>query len=91
MKLTMVTKKDKKDENNTEKKAKGSEMEMAGKTMMYIMPVMIAIFTASVPAGVGLYWSVSTTYGIVQQLVVNKQVDDEKVKVKVLPNKQIAE
>jgi YidC/Oxa1 family membrane protein insertase len=87
MKLTMATKKDKKEDNN-EKKAKGSEMEMAGKTMMYIMPVMIAIFTASVPAGVGLYWSVSTIYGIAQQIVVNKQVDDEKVKVKVLPDKK---
>jgi YidC/Oxa1 family membrane protein insertase len=91
MKLTLVTKKDKKaqdKQDKTEKKAQGSEMEMAGKTMMYVMPVMIALFTASVPAGVGLYWSVSTTYGIVQQLVVNKQVDEEKVKIKVLPDKQ---
>jgi membrane protein insertase Oxa1/YidC/SpoIIIJ len=48
------------------------------------MPAMIAIFTASVPAGVGLYWSVSTLYGIAQQLVVNYQSDQTKAKVKVL-------
>lgn len=51
-----------------------SEMETANKMMMYMMPVMIAVFTASVPAGVGLYWGVSTLFGIGQQLVVNKKV-----------------
>ncbi|QQR55437.1 membrane protein insertase YidC [Candidatus Peregrinibacteria bacterium] len=50
-----------------------AEMEAANKMMKYIMPVMIAVFTAQLPAAVGLYWGVSTFYGIVQQLVVNKE------------------
>lgn len=54
--------------------AKESEMETASRTMMYIMPVMIAMFTASVPAGVGLYWGISTTFGIVQQVIANQNV-----------------
>lgn len=59
---------------NDEKKAQaGSEMETATKTMIYIMPVMIALFTASVPAGVGLYWGVSTLFAIGQQLVANRK------------------
>lgn len=68
---------------NKEKKGKMSEMEMTNNMMLYIMPVMIALFTASVPAGVGLYWTVSTLYGIGQQLVVNSQVEKENSSVRV--------
>ena len=32
------------------------------------------------PAGIGLYWCVSTIYGIAQQLVVNYQADSQKAK-----------
>jgi YidC/Oxa1 family membrane protein insertase len=49
-----------------------NEMQMATSMMMYVMPVMIAIFTASVPAGVGLYWGTSTTFALGQQIVVNR-------------------
>ena len=62
-------------------------MDMANKMMIYIMPVMIAVFTASVPAGVGLYWSSSTIYGIFQQIFVNRQVETENVKVRVVSKK----
>ncbi len=41
--------------------------------MMYLLPVMIAIAAFSLPAGVGLYWLVSTLFGIGQQYVVNKE------------------
>lgn len=52
---------------------RASEMEQANKMMVYMMPVMIAVFTASVPAGVGLYWGVSTVFAIGQQMVANKK------------------
>lgn len=51
---------------------KQKDMAMANNMMTYIMPVMIAVFTASLPSGVGVYWGVSTIYGIVQQFFVNK-------------------
>ncbi len=86
MKLTMIKKA--KLTNSGSKKEQKSEMEMANQMMVYIMPVMIAVFTASVPAGVGLYWIMSTVYGIVQQLIVNKQVEEEKGKVEVLSTKK---
>lgn len=54
------------------KKTLPKEMEMSQKMMKYFMPIMIAVFTAKLPAAVGLYWGTSTLYGIVQQLVVNK-------------------
>jgi YidC/Oxa1 family membrane protein insertase len=45
--------------------------------MLYFMPGMIAVFTASLPAGVGLYWGTSTLFGIFQQFIINKQVEKE--------------
>jgi len=53
----------------------GSPMPMMNKTMMYAMPVMIAVFTASLPAAVGFYWGTSTLFGIGQQIFVNRSKD----------------
>lgn len=66
-----------------------AEVEAANKMMKYIMPVMIAVFTAQLPSAVGLYWGISTFYGIVQQLVVNKEQPkssspDEDVQIRVI-------
>lgn len=76
---------------NSAKKQDGqpakNEMAMANNMMTYLMPVMIAIFTASLPAGVGIYWGTSTLYGIIQQVFVNKggkKKDPEEPTVKVI-------
>jgi YidC/Oxa1 family membrane protein insertase len=76
MKLTMGRKAKKSGKQN-------NEMAMATNMMAYVMPVMIAVFTATLPAGVGIYWGTSTTYGIVQQLFVNKGGSGEKQEAKV--------
>lgn len=81
MKLSMMRNKKKGDDK---KKKSGGEMEMANQMMIYFMPVMIALFAASVPAGVGLYWSTSTLYGIAQQFIVNRQIETESSKVRVI-------
>lgn len=52
-----------------------SPMPMMNKTMIYVMPIMIAFFTASLPAAVGFYWGTSTLFGIAQQYVVNRSKD----------------
>ncbi len=70
-----------------EKNKKASEMESATAMMQYIMPVMIAVFTASLPAGVGLYWGISTIYGIIQQLYINKKKSLSTATVKVIEKK----
>lgn len=84
----MMTHKKNKPKNNLPK-----EMETANKMMKYVMPIMIAVFTAQLPAAVGLYWGTSTFYGIVQQLVVNKggtpgasSEDDVQVRIISGPN-----
>lgn len=56
-----------------QKKKDIPDMQMVNKTMIYFLPVMIALFTASVPAGVGLYWGISTLYSIGQQMIVNRE------------------
>ncbi|MBU1018441.1 MAG: YidC/Oxa1 family membrane protein insertase [Patescibacteria group bacterium] len=94
MKLALQRKKTKKDKKNEKSPAKkgqkqdlASDMENANKMMIYFMPLMIAFFTASIPSGVGLYWGTSTIYGIVQQVIVNKETPKNEPKVKVLDNK----
>lgn len=52
-----------------------SPMPMMNKTMIYVMPILIAFFTASLPAAVGFYWGASTIFGIAQQFVVNRSKD----------------
>ena len=88
MKLAMSFRKKKQPEksNKPVKKDKpaGPDMQGMNQAMMYFMPVMIAVFTASLPSGVGLYWGVSTVFGIGQQLVVNRESDKDKPKVKVI-------
>jgi len=40
--------------------------------MLYFMPALIAVVTATLPSGVGLYWGTSTLVGIIQQHFINK-------------------
>ncbi|MFV0314296.1 MAG: YidC/Oxa1 family membrane protein insertase [Anaerotignum sp.] len=42
------------------------------KTMTYIMPFMMGFFCISMPAGLGLYWTISNVFGIIQQLILQK-------------------
>lgn len=69
MKMTM-----KKADNGGKK----SDMEMANGAMVYLLPIMVAFITVSVPAAAGLYWATSTLFGIGQQYVVNKGSEKEK-------------
>lgn len=59
-----------------------AQMQQMQKMMVWIMPIMIAFFTATFPAGVGIYWLTSTIFGIGQQKLVNWQLDRPKVKRK---------
>jgi len=49
------------------------QMEMMSKSMTYMMPFMIGYFAYTYPPGLGIYWFVSTVFGIVQQYYLNKQ------------------
>ncbi|MDP3975807.1 MAG: YidC/Oxa1 family membrane protein insertase, partial [bacterium] len=49
-------------------------LQMMNKTMIYVMPFMMALMVATFPSAVGLYLAVSTLFAIGQQVVVNKSV-----------------
>lgn len=42
------------------------------KTMLYMMPIMMGFFSISMPAGLGLYWTISNIFGILQQIILTK-------------------
>lgn len=42
------------------------------KFMLYWMPLMVWVFTFTLFAWIGLYWGISTTFMLLQQLIVNK-------------------
>ncbi len=48
-------------------------------TMLTIMPIMTAMFTYTMPAGMSLYWFVSTAFQVLQQTVINTMIN-KKVK-----------
>ena len=52
-----------------------SQAAMMNQMMKYVLPVMIGVFAASLPAAVGFYWGVSTLFAIGQQVVVNRAKD----------------
>lgn len=70
--------------NKPQKKKKEGDMpdqmEMMNKTMLYMMPVMIGYFAYSYPAGLGIYWLISTLFGIAQQYFLNKKRETLMVK-----------
>ncbi len=43
------------------------------KMMTIMMPLMIGFISFTLPSGLSLYWFVSTVFGIVQQLLINKK------------------
>lgn len=49
--------------------------EMMNKFMLYWMPSMVAIFTYTLFAWVGLYWWISTLFMLIQQFIVNKIIE----------------
>jgi YidC/Oxa1 family membrane protein insertase len=54
------------------KPAAQSQAALMNKMMQYVLPVMIGVFSAGLPAAVGFYWGVSTLFAIGQQIVVNR-------------------
>ena len=60
------------------------------KSMNLMMPVMTALFTVTLPAGLGLYWIISSVVQILQQLILNAFLDKkgEEIVVTVPEKKQ---
>lgn len=58
--------------NNNKDNNQAAQMS---KTMGWMMPVMTGFFTITLPAGLGLYWIISSVVQIIQQLALNYYFD----------------
>ncbi len=50
-----------------------TEFQKMNKVFIYLFPGMVGFFTITMPSAVGIYWLVSTLFGIGQQYMVNKE------------------
>jgi YidC/Oxa1 family membrane protein insertase len=61
--------------NVVKTKSTGPDMQKMQKIMQWVLPLMIGGATAFFPAGIGLYWLVSTLFGVGQLYVINMKED----------------
>ena len=73
------------------KNSDNNQAAQMSKTMNLMMPVMTGFFTITLPAGLGLYWIISSVVQIVQQLALNLYFDKkgDDVVVTIPEKKQI--
>lgn len=66
-----------------------SQANQMSKSMNLMMPVMTGFFTITLPAGLGLYWIISSVVQVLQQLLLNYYLDKKGDDVVVtIPEKQ---
>ncbi len=87
---------------SNDSKKEPTAMESSMKSMNTVMPIMSAVFCLSFPVGIGIYWIAGAVIRSIQQVVLNKQMDNmdleayiqknqEKMKQKVRKNEMTAE
>lgn len=59
----------------SKEKKEHSPQETVMNMMTYFLPIIVVIFSASLPSAVGLYWGTSTIFAIVQQRILQKNDD----------------
>ena len=64
------------------KDGKVDPMQAMTKQMTYLFPIMTVFIGRSIPAALTLYWVITTIFGIGQQWYVNKNIKDQKLKLK---------
>lgn len=57
---------------NPQNSDSGNPAAAMTKSMLYTMPIMMGVFAINMPAGLGLYWTISNLFGILQQIILSK-------------------
>lgn len=75
-------------EKNKTKKANEPEdfsqiMEQSTKQAMFLLPIMIAFISYSLPSGLGIYWTAQSTFVIIQQFVTQRLASRKSSKQKI--------
>ena len=60
------------------------------KTMNMVMPLMSAVFCFTFPVGLGIYWVTSALFQCLQQVIINKYMDNADIDALVAKNKEKA-
>ena len=56
-----------------------ASMQQSMKTMNIMMPLMSAIFCLQLPAGMGIYWIAGAVVRSIQQIFINKYIDNTDI------------
>ena len=64
-----------------------SQMETTMKTMNMFMPLMTAFICFTFPVGIGIYWIIGAVIRSVQQLIINKHLDNMNMEEFIQKNK----
>lgn len=59
---------------------KGPDVPAINKQLTYILPLVTAFFSTTLPAALALYWLTSTVFTIIQQAVIMRELPVEKAK-----------
>ena len=65
-----------------------SAMEASMKSMNTFMPIMSAVFCFSFPVGIGIYWVIGAVIRCIQQLVINRKMEQMDMEVLVRRNQE---
>ena len=52
------------DDDEPQNSDSGNPAAAMTKPMLYTMPIMMGVFAINMPAGLGLYWTISNLFGI---------------------------
>ncbi|MDC7293181.1 YidC/Oxa1 family membrane protein insertase [Butyrivibrio sp. AE3009] len=63
-----------------------AQMAQSMKTMNIMMPFMSAFFCLSLPAGMGIYWIAGAVIRSIQQIVINKHIDNTDIDAEIAKN-----
>lgn len=55
-----------------------TQTEKVGKQMVFLGPVITLFIFYNFPAAVSLYWLITSAFSIVQQIIINKQLDNKQ-------------
>ncbi|MBU0546826.1 MAG: YidC/Oxa1 family membrane protein insertase [Patescibacteria group bacterium] len=58
----------------TDKNNKDQTMETISKQMLYFFPIITVLILLKMPSAVGLYWTVTTVFSIIQQHLIFKKI-----------------
>ncbi len=63
-----------------------AQMANSMKTMNMMMPLMSLFFTFSFPAGLGIYWIIGAVVRTIQQILINKHIDNMDIDAEIEKN-----